>query len=323
MTPTPSPSPSGSPAPDTLYVQEGTTKAIREYQGASALNGLATAKNIYPTQDNSWGDVIYNPVTDTLWYVTAVLGGGGNHQFVDFWQPASTENNQNPNVKVPFTSGEGTMAYDPTHNLLYVASQAGPQIAVFTNPSGLTAASIPAAVITAQITDGSSPRPQEMVYDAAHDTLYASDTQSAVACFDGFGTAAQNAVNTSTNPTIPADRYMTGLFSPDGLAYSAASDVLFVGEQQGNFLDVINGASTFSGGVTHAQEITGFSHIGGLALDDTSRDILYVYDTVLIYSIPNANAASGPLSRIPDLHTIEDSSGSQNDGFGIYVDSTH
>src|SRR5271166_1075049 len=68
VTPTPSPSPSGSPAPDTLYVQESTTKAIREYQGASTLNGLAVAKNFYPTQDGSWGDVIYNPVSDTLWY---------------------------------------------------------------------------------------------------------------------------------------------------------------------------------------------------------------------------------------------------------------
>ncbi|MEI4884156.1 hypothetical protein, partial [Klebsiella pneumoniae] len=55
VTPTPSPSPSGSPAPDTLYVQESTTKAIRVYKGASAINGLALAQLVYPTQDGSWG----------------------------------------------------------------------------------------------------------------------------------------------------------------------------------------------------------------------------------------------------------------------------
>src|SRR5215472_3191325 len=113
VTPTPSPSPSGSPAPDTLYVQESTTKAIRVYKGASAINGLALSQLQYPTQDASWGDVVYNPVSDTLWYATAFLGGGnGPNQSIETWDAASTKNGMNPDFKVPFQNSEGTLAFD-------------------------------------------------------------------------------------------------------------------------------------------------------------------------------------------------------------------
>src|SRR5579863_4179236 len=130
VAPTPSPSPSGSPAPDTLYVQMASSsiKEIREYQGASTLNGIAIAKNEYPTQDPSWGDVIYNPATDNLWFATAYIANNTPNQSIETWDGASTENGQLANVKVPFQYGEGSMAYDPTHHLMFVATTQGPQV---------------------------------------------------------------------------------------------------------------------------------------------------------------------------------------------------
>jgi hypothetical protein len=328
VTPIPTPTASASIAPDTLYVQTSASKEIRVYKGASALNGLASSSSTYPTSDISNGDVIYNPVTDTLWYTTAYPGGINSNQSIETWETASTMSGMNP-ILVPFSFGEGAQAYDPTHNLLFVATTAGPQVSVYTSPNTFTAASTASAVITMQIADGSgpTPRPQEMYYDPATDRMFVSDQVSVIAVFDGFGSAAEAAVVGHTNPTIVASREMTGLSSPDGLAYSHSADVLFVGEQQqpNGFIDVIHNASSFSGPVGHTQEITGFSHPGGLAFDDTSaaKGILFVYDTTPIYIIPTAITASGALNNIKGLHIIVDSSATQNTGFGISLDPTH
>lgn len=326
-TPTPSPSPSGTEAPDTIYVQSSTSGAreIRQYKGASTINGLVIANAAWPDSDKSNGDVIYFPVSGTLWYATDNYGNPNN--WIEIWPNAQSETGMNPTL-VPFQDGEGAMAFDPTHNLLFVASQGGPQVSVYTDPEALTASSTPAAVITMNITDvgGATPRPQEMLYDPGTDRLFASDQVTEVSTFDGFGTAAEAAVMNHTNPSIAPNRYITGLFSPDGLAYAPLpTDTLFVGEQQASsgFIDVIPGASTFSGSVSHGQEITGFVKPGGLAYDSTARNLLYVYDSPVIYVIPNAITAAGKFSSIVGLHTIEDASGEENDGFGLSLDQTH
>jgi hypothetical protein len=332
-TPTPSPSPSVSPAADTLYVQTSTSGAreIRAYIGASALNGLAVATRTYPTSNSSNGDVIYYAATDSLWFATAYSANFGPDETIETWDSASQDSGMLPNVLVPFQYGEGVESYDSNHHLLFVATESGPQVSVYTNPQTMTASSTPAAIITMQLVDGqdASPRPQEMLYDPYTDRMFVSDQGTEVAVFDGFGSAAEAAVVGQTNPTIPPNRYMTGLFSPDGLAYSHSSDVLFIGEQQGEgFLDVIHNASTFNGAVGHAQEITGFAKPGGLAYDDTVRNLLFVYDGDQfgggpIYVIPNAITASGAVNSIVGLHTITDASGSANAGFGLSLDTSH
>jgi hypothetical protein len=324
-TPTPSPSPSGTEAPDTLYVETQAGKEIRQYKGASQINGLTIANAEWPDSDISNGDVIYFPVSGTLWYATAYYGNPKN--WIEIWPNAPSETNMNPTL-VPFQYGEGAMCFDPTHNLLFVASQQGPQVSVYTDPEALTASSTPAAVITMNITDvgGATPRPQEMLYDPGTDRLFASDQVTEVSTFDGFGTAAEAAVTGHTNPTITPNRYITGLFAPDGLAYAPLpTDTLFVGEQQATsgFIDVIPNASTFSGSVSHGQEITGFIKPGGMAYDSTARNLLYVYDSPSIYVIPNAIAAAGKVSSIVGLHVITDASGTENEGFGLSLDQTH
>lgn len=328
--PQPSPSPSGSPAPDTIYVQTSGSKQIRAYKGASQDNGLVVSSAVYPTADISNGDAVYDPVSDSLWYPEAQTQQSTNNPVL-FWIKATTKNNMNPDVTVPFSFGEGAASFDGIHHLLFVATTQGPQVSVYQNPEMMTSSATPAAVVTLAITDGVSgatPRPQEMLYDPTSDRLYASDQVSVVAVFDGFGAAANAAAIAHTNPTISANRYLQGLFSPDGLAYSASSDVLFVGEQQNSSGDivVVHHASTFNGPVGHSQMITGFARPGGLAFDDTTThgNLLFVYDTSPVYIIPNAITAAGAIQSLqPPARVIIDATAQGNSGFGLALDTTH
>lgn len=323
--PIPSPSPSGSPAPDTIYVQTSSAKVIHQYKGASADNGGTIAAESLPTGDNSNGDVVYDPVSDTLWYPEA---NSSNLNYVEMWNNASKVGSTTNPILINFPFGEGTAAFDGVHHLLFVASQQGPTVSVYANPETMTAGATPAATITMQIADANGSRPQEMIYDPGTDRLFASDTGTMVAVFDGWGTAALNAVTGHTNPTIPANRYLQGLFSPDGLAYVPASDILFVGEQRipGDIV-VVKSASTLNGSVSHAQMVTGFSKPGALAFDDNPAHnptgLLFVYDTQPIYVIPNGITASGNFSQISGIHVIFDGSSQQNVGFGMALDKTH
>jgi len=331
--PTASPTQCGSPtaAPDTIYIQTiQSVKAIRSYAEASCDNGATTSKEFLPDNAISRGDVVYNPASDTLWYPVAypyrTFGPNANTP-IEMWTAVTTKNNMNPDVTIPFTNGFGAAAYDPTHNLLFVSQVTGPQVSVFANATTLTAAATPAAVITLAITDGGSgatPRPQEMLYDNQDDRLFVSDASTVVAVFDTFGAQANAAVIGMTNPTIPANRYLQGLLSPAGLAYAPPpTDTLFIGEQgPHNDVLIVSGASTINGPVGHVPAITGFTNPGGMAFDDV-RGLLFVYDQNPIYVIPNAIAQAGAVSSLVGLHTIFDSSGTQNFGFGISLDITH
>lgn len=321
--PVPSPSPSGVVAPDILYVQTSNAKIIRQYKGVSKANGLVFASETLPTGDISNGDVVYDPVSDTLWYAEA---NQSNTNFIELWNGASNDNGKNPTL-INFPFGEGTASFDPIHHLLFVATTRGPQVSIFANPETMTAGATPAAVITMQISDGPSPRPQEMLYDPGSDKLYVSDQVTAVSRFDGFGAAALAAVTGHTNPTIAPNSYMQGLFSPDGLAYaSGANDVLFVGEQasKGDVV-AIHGASTWvTGPVGHSQSVTGFSRPGALAFDN-NLGLLYVYDTTPIYVITNGITASGQIGTMVNngtARTMVDGTAFGNVGFGMALDVT-
>jgi len=327
-TPTPSPTASVSPAPDTIYVQTDNLKTIRGYRGASTDNGLVLPFISLPNNDTANGDVVYDPASDTLWYPKAypyATYGPSTNTPIEMWTAASTDNTKGPSVEIPFTNGYGAACFDSLHDLLYVSVVTGPQLSVFANATTLTAASTPSATITLNMVDlgAVTPRPQEMLYDPINDRLFVSDALTEVAVFDNFGAQANAAVIGSTNPTITANRYIQNLVSPDGLAYSEATDTLFVGEQlTHNDVVIIGSASTLNGPVGHAPTITGFQKPGGTAFDPI-RGLLFVYDTSPIYVIPNAITASGAIGAVSGLHTITDDSPIANDGFGIALDDTH
>ncbi len=337
VTPTPSPSPSASAGPDTVYVQDNGSKTVRRYRGGSQLNGLANAAATLPTSDVSNPDVVYSPLYDVLWYPSAYPSqtfGGHQNTPIRIWTTASTKNNVNPDQSVPFQDGAGTATYDPANDLLYVANVDGPTIQVFRNAHLMTAASLPAANITLGITDGSvagTPRPQEMLLDTTNGRLFVSDQGAVVAAFDNFQAQGAAAAASGTNINLPASREITGLNSPDGLAYSAANDVLFIGELSASFhrINVIHSASTFSGPSGHSQLITGFS--GGSASSggpaalqlDAVRDLLFVYDPGSgIDVIPAPEVASGNVGGIANRRLFFDSLVSLS-GFGMAIDTTH
>lgn len=324
--PVPSPSPSGSPAPDTLYVQ--STKSVRVYKGASTDSNATFASEVLPTNDITNPQIVYNPVSDTLWYPTAyscqiACGPQGNP--IEVWYAASTKNGKNPDATVPFTNGHGAAAFDPADHLLFVANVLVPTVQVYTNPETMTANATPAATITMQIVDNSSgatPQPQEMYYDPTSDRMFASDDVTTVAVFDHFGAQAVAAVTGHTNPTIAANRYLQGLQSPDGLAYSPKNDTLFVGDEHNKAVVVVAGASIINGPVAHPPTITGFNLPGDLAFDETHCCILFVYDGSQIDVIPNALVASGPIGTLAGVKVIFDAQ-TQLSGFGMALDTTH
>jgi len=329
--PTPSPSPSGSPAPDTLYVQSPVNGGIvRHYKGMSKASQLIFATATLKDNNNSRPDVVYDPVSDTLWYPEA--NSASTH--ILMWTMASTKNGTNPDVVIPFPNGEGTAAFDPIHHLLFVAADTGPQVSVFANPETMTSSATPKAVITMNITDPNVPgggpaRPQEMLYDQGTDRLFVSDNGTVVAVFDGFGTFAAAA---SGNTAVSANRYMTDFFSPDGLAYAPPpSDDLFIGEvpdtHNPNTADivVVTGASTFNGSVTHSQVVTGVANPGGMAYDNI-RNILFAYDAPDILVFTDALKIAGSLGSLESngtAHAVADGTAAGNTGFGLALDTTH
>lgn len=316
--PVPSPSPSGTVGPDTIYVQNSNQiLAIRKYTNAAKANGFVLPAARLDTGSISNPDVVYDPVSDTMWFPEA----GNPNTKILMWTGASTKNDENANVVIPFPNGEGTAAFDPNHHLLFVGIDTGPQVAIFTNPETMTDTATPAATITLNITDPVGNRPQEMLYDPGTDRLFVSDNGVSVAAFDNFGTNALTAT-TQANPTpIPADRTMTGLFSPDGLAYAPMpNDVLYVGEQRSpGDVVVIKNASTFSGGISHSQMISGLSKPGGMQYENV-RDLLFIYDTSIVYVLKNALTIHGNINSLVangSAHSIQDGSSIGNEGFGI------
>jgi len=315
----PTPVPSISPAPDTLYVQDATTRTVRVYKNASALNGVAGTALTLSTSDTANPDVVYDPVHDVLWYPNQTT----NEVWV-FTNVSMANSMATPSPKLPLANQEGAEAYDPNHNYLFVAFNNSDNLQVFQNAapgSGMAAFKQIALNFTDPAASG-TPHPQEIYYDATHDRLFMADNQNVVAEFDNFG------ANVATVSSATSNRQITGLFSADGMAYNATTDTLFVGEG-GNFsgsgkhqVDVIKNASTQNGPDSHGQTITNFATgPSGLAYD-TPRDILYVYDAPNIRVIPNATAAAGSVGSVPSNRTISDAVTSLS-GFGLFVDTTH
>lgn len=334
--PSPTPVVTGT-GPDTLYVQtaQGNTGGqIRIYQHASTANGFIAAAAVLPTSDISNPDVVFSPLYNVLWYPSAypLPSPGPNVSTpVRVWNNPIGEGGQNPNALVHYINGQGTAAYDVTHDLLFVANYSGPTLQVYATAHSMTSSSVSAANITLTITDPNvvgTPRAFELLYDAVHDRLFVSDYGAVVAEFDSFGSQAQTAVTTSTNPTIVASRELSALFAPLGLAYDATNDVLYVSEHhvvQGQTIgrvDVIHNASTMSGPVAHNQIINGFtSGPTGMTYDGV-RDLLFVYDGSVIWVVPNPENGSGNVANITNHREIGDASVTLA-GFGITVDTTH
>lgn len=314
--------------PDTLYVQDASSKTIRVYAHASNLNGVAYPSLIYPTSDASNPDIIYYEPYNILWYPSAYpfpTIGSPQATPIKIWNAATTLNGQNPTQQVPYANGQGTATYDPVHDLFFVANVNGPTIQVYANAHLMNAASVKAANITLGITDPGVvgvPRAQEMLYDPINDRLFVSDEGTVVAVFDTFGTQAEAAVVGHTNPTITANRQILGLNSPDGLALNAVGDILFVGEISRKQIDVIHNASIQNGPNGHGQVISSFSTgPTGIAYDH-AHDLLYVYDPLQIWVIPAPGAASGDVNVIINRHQFFDSS-TELVGFGLSVDPLH
>ncbi|HXW52062.1 MAG TPA: hypothetical protein VEJ41_08735, partial [Candidatus Acidoferrales bacterium] len=309
---TPTPTATGT-GPDTLYVQtaQGNTSGqVRIYQHVSTADGFIVAAAVLPTSDISNPDVVFSPVYQVLWYPSAYPQPSPGMDLstpIRIWDNPISDGGMNPNVLVPYKNGQGTATYDVNHDLLYVANVNGPTIQVFADAHALTSSSTAAANITLTITDPNvvgTPRAAEMLYDPTTDRLFVSDLGQVVAAFDSFGTQAATAVADSTNPTIPASREMSGLFAPQGMAYSEPNDVLYVSEhhlvngQTIGRIDVVHNASTASGIVAHNQIINGFTSGPAGMTYDAVRDLLFAYDGAIIWVIPNPENASGAVSNI-------------------------
>jgi hypothetical protein len=334
--PSPTPTATGT-GPDTLYVQtvqSSTSGQVRIYTHASTLNGAVVATVVLPTSDISNPDVVYSPLYNVLWYPSAYpsqSGGGNFNTPIRIWFNPGGEGGMNPNVLVPYKNGVGTATYDVNHDLLYVANVDGPTIQVFANAHSMTSSSVAAANITLTIKDSSivgAPRPAEMLYDSVNDRLFVSDLGQVVAVFDSFGAQAEAAVTGMTNPTIAANREIQALFAPQGMAYSAQSDILYVAEhhdvngQTIGQIDVVHNASTANGVTAHGQVVNGFTSGPSGMTDDSVRDLLFVYDGAIIYVIPHPEVASGNVANITNHRAISDASVLLS-GFGITVDTTH
>jgi hypothetical protein len=317
--------------PDTLYVQDASSKTVRVYAHASNLNGVAYPSVIYPTSDASNPDVIYYEPFNILWYPSAYpfpTIGSPQSTPILIWNAATTLNGKAPTQQVAYTNGQGTATYDSVHDLLFVANINGPTIQVFASAHLMSSSgplSKAAANITLGITDPGvvgTPRAQEMLYDPVNDRLFVSDEGTVVAVFDHFGSNAASCIAIPPCPTIPANRQILGLNSPDGLALNAVGDILFVGEISRKQIDVIHNASTQNGPNGHGQIISSFATgPTGLAYDH-AHDLLYVYDPLQIWVIPAPGAASGNVNAIINRHQFFDSS-TELVGFGLSVDPLH
>ena len=323
--PTPTPTISGSFAPDTLWLQDATSKTVRSYRGASADNGAITPSVILNTSDIANPDVVYDPVTDTLWYPNQSVPNGTNNS-IDIWTMATTKNGTTPTITVTSANTnnlEGAAVFDSVHNLLIVAHNTGPTVDVYSGATAMTAASVPAGHVTLNMTDPTAPggaRPQEMLYDGIRDILFVADNGTIVAKFPGFGTAAAGlSGGTTISQTMTTAISGLGLGNGTGLAYNSAQDIIFITEISPPQIDIVKTASTFNGATTHSQTLTNFTQPKGLAYD-VGRDILYVYDSD-VFVFPNGTTASGNRGSWPNARVIFDSSVATS-GFGITVDTT-
>ena len=330
VAPAPSPTASSSPAPDTLYLQDATTRTVRGYRNASALRGPAAPFLTLPTADTTNPDVVYSPLFDTLWYPVAyapLTFMGDRSTPIDVWTAASTKDGRNPDAAVPFSNSAGAAAYDQTHDLLFVAQVNTNAVQIFASAHTLGSGgnTAPAGSITLIMTDpgiGSSgpPRAQEMFYDAVRDRLFVSDNGTIVAVFDAFGSTANSAAISRTNVPLTASRQISGLFLSYGLAYNPTADILFVVEASQKQIDVIHAASSLNGPAGHTQTITGFNTPSGLAYDAV-RDILFVYDPINVVVLPTATTAAGTFAAVPNERSFFDVAAAIS-GFGIAVDTT-
>jgi hypothetical protein len=327
-TPTPTPTASGTIAPDTLWLQDSTSKTVRTYVGASALNGSVIATAALPTSDTGNGDVAYDPATNTMWYPNQTVPAPPPNT-IDIWTMASTRNNVLPTFVIGPNGNtqnlEGAAAFDPIHNLLYIAFNTSNTIDVYTNATAMTNLSTPAGHITLNMVDGGvlgTPRPQELLYDPVHDIMFVNDNGTVCAKFSSFfATKASLAIGGATIPATSTSQISgLALGNGAGLAYNSALDILFVTEVTPPEVNIIKSASSFNGATTHVQTLTGFSQPKGLAYDSI-RDILFVYDSA-VFVFPNGTTASGSQLSWPNRRVIFDASTGLS-GFGIYVDTTH
>jgi hypothetical protein len=338
-TPTPVPvaSVSPSPFPDTLYVQDTTSKAVRVYKNASGQNGFASASAVLNTNSNTFDDAVYSPDKDVLWVPLCAAGGCPNTQLpVDVYAAASTLKSGGPTAtSAPLPNINGAATYDDNNDLLYVTVNNAPIVQIYSSAStlGTGANTAPAANATLNIVDPGiqymgAPRPQELYYDKARDILFASDFGTVVATFDNFGAQAAAAAATHTNINLNSSTQITSLVQTDGMAYNTAQDILFVVSDQRGVLTVLSNASTTNGPDTHPQAVTGFANPKGLAYDDV-RNILFVYDPGnpnqegQILSFPNATTMAGAQSAWAGRKGFVDGFIPGLSGFGISVDSTH
>jgi hypothetical protein len=334
--PKPGPSVSPSPFPDTLYVQDTTSRAVRVYKNASGLNGFAAASSVLKTNSISFDDAVYSPEKDVLWVpLCAGAPCPGQALPVDVYAAASTLNNVGPtSTSAPLTDINGAAAYDLTDDLLFVTVNNAPDLEIYSSAStlGVGANTTPAAKATLNITDPGIqyqgvPRPQELYYDKARDILFASDFGTVVAEFDAFGAQAAAAAATHTDINLTSSRQITALIQTDGMAYNTAQDILFVVSDQRGLLTIISSASTTNGPATHAQTVTGFANPKGLALDDI-RNILFVYDPGnpnqegQVLSFPNATTLAGNQAAWAGRKGFVDGFIAGLSGFGIAIDTS-
>jgi hypothetical protein len=335
--PKPGPSVSPSPFPDTLYVQDTTSKAIRVYKNASGQNGFAAASAVLSTNSNTFDDAVYAPDKDVLWVPLCAAGGcPGSQAPVDVYSAASTLKTSGPTAtSAPLPNINGAAVYDDNHDLLFVTVNNAPVIEIYSSASTLGSGGNtgPAANATLTIVDPGiqyqgSPRPQELYYDKARDILFASDFGTVVAEFDAFGAQAAAAAASHTNINLNSSRQITSLIQTDGMAYNTTQDILFVVSDQRGVLTVISSASTTNGPATHPQAVTGFANPKGLAYDDV-RNILFVYDPGnpnqegQVLSFPNATTLSGNQAGWHGRKGFVDGFIAGLSGFGISVDTTH
>jgi len=327
-TPTPTPTASGTTAPDTMWLQDATSRTVRVYKGVSTANGGLIATAALPTNDTGNPDVVYDPASDTLWYPNQTVPAPPPNT-IDIWTMASTRNN----MLATFVIGpngntqnlEGAAVFDPVHNLLFVAKNTSNTIDVYTSATTMNAASVPAGHITLNMTDGGilgTPRPQEMLYDPVRDIMFVNDNGFVCAKFNSFYTSAASLATGGATIPISSTTQISGLGLGNGagLAYNSVQDILFIVEVSPPQISIIKTASTFNGATTHSQTLTGFSQPKGLGYDAV-RDILFVYDSdVFVY--PNATTASGNQLAWPNRRVIFDASTGLS-GFGIYIDTTH
>lgn len=179
------------------------------------------------------------------------------------------------------------LAYDATHNVLFVADKDNQRIRVITDPTGT-----PALSATTFATSGA---PQALAYDASRDTLFIAESNHCIeALADPFGTPATSvfagAAGTSGDSTGTTTLTNLRLNSPAGLALDPSNTYLYVsdtGNHRVRRLAIALASATVVAG-TGTDTSTGDGKTaatatlrapGDLAYDATDGGRLYVLDT--------------------------------------------